>query len=104
MNWLIARPRGLLSASALLVYFLDYIGVEVVIAPHTVEHLLTVNTDLLSAFSGKPADSEAPAAENSGDGIMAGVDLGIAESSVKVGRDDDVERTNKAWYRSSLET
>jgi hypothetical protein len=68
------------------------LGVEVVVAPETLEHLLAVNTELLRVLDGELADSEAPAVETGteGNGTLVGVDLDITESLVEVGGDDDV--------------
>ena len=72
------------------------LGVEVVVAPETLEHLLAVNTELLGVTDGELADSEAPAVETGteSDCASVGVDLNVTESLVEVGGDDDVNGLN----------
>lgn len=72
------------------------LGVEEVVAPETLEHLLAVNTELLGVLDGELANSEAPAVETGteGDGSAVGVDLDVTESLVEVGGDDDVDGLN----------
>jgi hypothetical protein len=72
------------------------LGVEVVVAPQTLKHLLAVNTELLGVLDGELADSEAPAVETGteSDGTAVGVDLDITKSLVEVGGDDDVDGLN----------
>jgi hypothetical protein len=69
------------------------LGVEVVVAPQTVEHLLAVNTELLGVLDSELANGESPAVETGteGDGTLLGVDLDVTESLVEVGGDDDVD-------------
>jgi hypothetical protein len=69
------------------------LGVEVVVAPETLKHLLAVNTELLGVLDGELADSEAPAVETGteSDGSSVGVDLDVTESLVEVGGDNDVD-------------
>jgi len=69
------------------------LGVEVVVAPETLHHLLLVDTELLGVAAGKLADSEGPAVETGteSDGTLVGVDLDVTERLVKVGGDDDVD-------------
>lgn len=77
------------------------LGVEVVVAPETLKHLLAVNTELLGVLDGELADSEAPAVETGteGNGTLVGVDLDITESLVEVGGDDDVDGLNGTGER-----
>jgi hypothetical protein len=69
------------------------LGVEVVVAPQTLKHLLAVNTELLGVLDGELADSEAPAVETGteGNSTSVGVNLDVTESLVEVGGDDDVD-------------
>lgn len=68
------------------------LGVEVVVAPQTLKHLLAVDTELLGVLDGELADSESPAVETGteSNGTSLGVDLDITEGLVEVGGDDDV--------------
>lgn len=72
------------------------LGVEEVVTPETLKHLLAVNTELLGVLDGELADSEAPAVETGteGNGSAVGVDLDVTESLVEVGGDDDVDGLN----------
>ena len=72
------------------------LGVEVVVAPQTLKHLLAVNTELLGVLDGELADSESPTVETGteSDGTSVGVDLDITERLVEVGGDDDVNGLN----------
>jgi hypothetical protein len=72
------------------------LGVEEVVTPETLKHLLAVNTELLGVLDGELADSEAPAVETGteSDGTAVGVDLDITKSLVEVGGDDDVDGLN----------
>lgn len=69
------------------------LGVEVVLAPQTLQHLLAVDTELLGVLDGELADGEGPAVQTGteGHGTLVGVDLDVTQSLVKVGRDDDVD-------------
>jgi hypothetical protein len=69
------------------------LGVEVVVAPQTLKHLLAVDTELLGVLDGELADSEAPAVKTGteGNGTSVGVNLDVTESLVEVGGDDDVD-------------
>ena len=69
------------------------LGVEVVVTPQTLHHLLAVNTELLGVLDSELADSEGPAVETGteSDGTLLGVDLDVTESLVEVGGDDDVD-------------
>jgi hypothetical protein len=69
------------------------LGVEVVVAPETLHHLVLVNTELLGVSDSELADGESPAVQTGteGDGTLVGVDLDVTNRLVKVGRDDDVD-------------
>ena len=69
------------------------LGVEVVVAPQTLEHLLAVNTELLGVLDSELADGESPAVETGteSNGTLLGVDLDVTESLIEVGGDDDVD-------------
>ena len=60
--------------------------------PETLQHLLTVNTELLGVLDGKLADSESPAVEtgSKSNGTSVGVDLDVTKGLVEVSGDDDV--------------
>lgn len=68
------------------------LGVEVVVAPETLHHLLAVDTELLSVSDSELTDSEGPAVETGteGDGTLLGVDLAVTKVGIEVGSDDDV--------------
>lgn len=68
------------------------LGVEVVVAPETLHHLVAVDTELLGVAGGELADGEGPAVETGteGNGTAVGVDLNVTEGLIEVGRDDDV--------------
>lgn len=69
------------------------LGVEEVVAPETLHHLGTVNTELLGISESELADGEGPAVEagTEGNGTLLGVDLDVTEALVEVGGDDDVD-------------
>jgi hypothetical protein len=69
------------------------LGVEVVVAPETLHHLVLVNTELLGVSDSELADGESPAVQTGteGNGTLVGVDLDVTNGLVKVGRDDDVD-------------
>ncbi|KAI6769124.1 hypothetical protein HG531_010228 [Fusarium graminearum] len=69
------------------------LGVEVVVAPETLHHLVLVNTELLGVSDSELADGESPAVQTGteGDGTLIRVDLDVTNGLVKVGRDDDVD-------------
>lgn len=69
------------------------LGVEVVVAPETLHHLVLVNTELLGVSDGELADGESPAVQTGteSDGTLVGVDLDVTNGLVKVGGDDDVD-------------
>lgn len=69
------------------------VGVEVVVAPETLHHLVLVDTKLLGVTHGELTDGEGPAVETGteSDGALVGVDLDVTEDLVEVGRDDDVD-------------
>lgn len=69
------------------------LGVEEVVTPQTLHHLVTVNTELLGVLGRELADSEGPAVKTGteSNGTLVGVDLDITESLVEVGGDDDVD-------------
>lgn len=69
------------------------LGVEVVVAPETLHHLVAVDTELLGVTGSELTDGESPAVETGaeGDGALVGVDLDITERLVEVGGDDDVD-------------
>ncbi|KAK1256398.1 hypothetical protein MKX07_008657 [Trichoderma sp. CBMAI-0711] len=77
------------------------VGVEVVVAPETLHHLVLVNTKLLGVADGELADGEGPAVQTGteGDGALVGVDLEVAEGLVEVGGDDDVDGLNGTGER-----
>lgn len=68
------------------------LGVEVVVSPETLHHLVTVDTELLSVTGGELTDGESPTVQTGteGDGSLVGVDLDITKRLVEVGGDDDV--------------
>ncbi|GKT92871.1 elongation factor 2 [Colletotrichum tofieldiae] len=69
------------------------VGVEVVVAPETLHHLVAVNAKLLGVADSELADGESPAVQTGteGDGTLVGVNLDITEGLVEVGGDDDVD-------------
>lgn len=69
------------------------LGVEEVVTPQTLHHLVTINTELFGVLGGELADGEGPAVETGteSDGTLVGVDLDITKSLVEVGGDDDVD-------------
>ena len=69
------------------------VGVEVVVAPETLHHLIPVDTELLGIPLGELPDGKGPAVEagSEGDGALVWVDLDVAEGLVEVGGDDDVD-------------
>jgi hypothetical protein len=69
------------------------LGVEIVITPETLEHLLAVDTELLGELDGELADSESPAVKTGteSNGTAVRVDLDVTERLVLVGSDDDVD-------------
>lgn len=69
------------------------VGVEVVVTPETLHHLVLVNTKLLGVTDGELADGEGPAVQTGteGNGSLVGVDLEVTEGLVEVGGDDDVD-------------
>ncbi|GKT45569.1 uncharacterized protein ColSpa_05750 [Colletotrichum spaethianum] len=69
------------------------VGVEVVVAPETLHHLVAVDTKLLGVADSELADGESPAVQTGteGDGTLVGVNLDITEGLVEVGGDDDVD-------------
>lgn len=69
------------------------LGVEVVVAPETLHHLVLVNTELLGVSDSELADGESPAVQTGteSDGTLVGVDLDVTNGLVKVGGDDDVD-------------
>jgi hypothetical protein len=69
------------------------LGVEEVVAPQTVHHLVLVDTELLGVTTGELTDGEGPTVKTGteGNGTLLGVDLDITEDFVEVGRDDDVD-------------
>ncbi|KAI6748621.1 hypothetical protein HG530_015394 [Fusarium avenaceum] len=72
------------------------LGVEVVVAPETLHHLVLVNTELLGVSDSELADGESPAVQTGteGNGTLVGVDLDVTNGLVKVGRDDNVNGLN----------
>jgi hypothetical protein len=72
------------------------LGVEVVVTPQTLKHLLAVNTELLGELDSKLADGESPAVKTGteSNSTLFRVDLDVAESLVLVGSDDDVDGLN----------
>lgn len=68
------------------------LGVEVVVSPETLHHLVTVDTELLSVTGGELTDGESPTVQTGteGDGSLVGVDLDVTKRLVEVGGDDDV--------------
>jgi hypothetical protein len=72
------------------------LGVEVVVAPQTLKHLLAVNTELLGVLDGELADGETPTVQTGteSNGTSVRVDLDVTESLVEVGGDDDVDGLN----------
>ncbi|TKW57868.1 hypothetical protein CTA1_8343 [Colletotrichum tanaceti] len=74
------------------------VGVEVVVAPETLHHLVAVDTKLLGVADGELADGEGPAMQTGteGDGTSVRVDLDITERLVEVGRDDNVDGLDSA--------
>lgn len=69
------------------------LGVEEVVAPETLHHLVAVDTELLGVAGGELADGESPAVKTGteSDGTLVGVDLDVTERLVEVGGDDDVD-------------
>lgn len=69
------------------------VWVEVVVAPKTLHHLNTVNTELLGVTLSELADGESPSVETGteGNGTLVWVDLDVTEGLVEVGGDDDVD-------------
>lgn len=69
------------------------VGVEVVVAPKTLHHLNTVNTELLGVTLSELADGESPSVETGteGNGSLVWVDLDVTEGLVEVGGDNDVD-------------
>lgn len=69
------------------------LGVEVVVAPETLHHLVLVNTELLGVSDSELSDGESPAVQTGteGNGTLVGVDLDVTNRLVKVGRNDDVD-------------
>ena len=77
------------------------LGVEVVVSPETLHHLVAVDTELLSVAGGKLTDGESPAVKTGAesDGTLVGVDLEVAHGLVKVHGDDDVDGLNGTGER-----
>lgn len=69
------------------------LGVEVVVAPETLHHLVLINTELLGVSDSELADGESPTVQTGteGDGTLVRVNLDVTNGLVKVGRDDDVD-------------
>lgn len=69
------------------------LGVEVVVAPETLHHLVAVDTELLGVAGGELADGEGPAVKTGteSNGTAVGVDLDVTKGLVEVGGDDDVD-------------
>lgn len=69
------------------------LGVEEVVAPETLHHLVAVDTELLGVAGGELADGKSPAVKTGteSDGTLVGVDLDVTERLVEVGGDDDVD-------------
>lgn len=67
-------------------------GVEVIVTPEFVHHLLLVDTELLGVTVGELTESETPSVQtgSEGNGTLLGVDLDITKSDIVVGRNDDV--------------
>lgn len=90
--------EGTVELGAVLVHLLLDpllgLGVEEVVAPETLHHLVLVNAELLGVTLGKLTEGEGPSVETGteSDGTVVGVDLDVTESSVVVGGDDDVDR------------
>lgn len=72
------------------------LGVEVVVTPQTLKHLLAVDTELLGVLDGELADGETPTVQTGteSDGTSVGVNLDVTETLVEVGGDDDVDGLN----------
>jgi len=85
--------KGLALSSLGLVGPLLGLGVEVVVAPQTLKHLLAVDTELLGVLDGELTDSEAPTVETGteSNSTSVGVNLDVTEGFVEVGSDDDVD-------------
>lgn len=68
------------------------LGVEEVVAPETVHHLLLVDTELLGVSGGELTDGEGPTVKTGteGNGTLLRVNLDITEGLVEVGGDNDV--------------
>jgi hypothetical protein len=85
--------QGLALVGALVGPLLG-VGVEVVVAPETLHHLIPVDTELLGISLSELSHGEGPAVETGteGHGPLVWVDLDITEDLVEVRRDDDVDR------------
>lgn len=72
------------------------LGVEVVLSPQTLQHLLAVDTELFGVLDSELADGESPAVKTGteSNGTLVGVDLDVTKGLVKVGGDDDVDGLN----------
>ena len=69
------------------------LGVEEVVAPEALHHLLDVDAELLGVHARELGQGEGPAVQagREGDGALGGVHLHVAEGLVVVGRDEHVD-------------
>lgn len=77
------------------------LGVEVVVAPELGHQLVLGHAKLLGVAGGELTEREGPAVEARAERNRAGlgVDLDVAERLLVVGRDDDVDRLDRAGER-----